>query len=84
MQFSNVQFILFAAPGTWDNLGKTVDRTFNDLIPKTEEERARDAVNYAEEDLLDAFEDLLSGGGDCIGNSDCNAVLGYCDASPSK
>merc|ERR1712117_884370 len=67
-----------SAPGTWDNLGKTLDRTVNDLIPKTEEERERDALNYAKEDALDFFNDLLSGGGDCLGDSDCNAYLGYC------
>merc|ERR1711948_159476 len=42
--------VAVSAPGTWDNIGKSFDRTANDLIPKTEEERARDALNYAEED----------------------------------
>merc|ERR1712241_1377217 len=44
--------VAVSAPGTWDNFGKTLDRTVNDLIPKTEEERERDALNYAEEDGL--------------------------------
>ena len=76
--------LCIAAPGTWDNFGKTLDRTVNDLIPKTEEERERDALNYAKEDALDFFKDFLSGGGDCLGDSDCNAILGYCYPSASK
>jgi len=74
--------VAVSAPGTWDNFGKTLDRTVNDLIPKTEEERERDALNYAEEDALDFFKDFLSGGGDCLRDTDCNAYLGYCYPSP--
>ena len=59
-----------AAPGTYYDLGKVIDRTVYEFIPKTDEERARDALNNAEEDLFDAFEDFISGGGDYR----CNAA----------
>merc|ERR1712244_141511 len=47
--------VAVSAPGTWDNFGKTLDRTVNDF---------------------------LSGGGDCLRDTDCNAYLGYCHPSP--
>ena len=31
---------------------------------------------------MDAVKDFISGGGDCINDSDCNAVVGYCYPSP--
>ena len=55
-----------------------------DEVLDADEERARDALNYAEEDALDFFKDFLSGGGDCLRDTDCNAYLGYCYPSPSK
>lgn len=78
-------FFHFAAPGTWDDLTKGFERTVNELVPKTDEERAKEAVNNAEEDIWDAILDAISGGGDCTSDIDCNAVVGHCYIyQPSK
>ena len=81
-----LSFFHFAAPGTWDDIEKGINRgiqaTANEIFPKSEEELAKEAVNNLEEDALDAFKDFISGGGDCDSDSDCNAVVGYCYRHP--
>lgn len=71
-----------AASESANDLRKGAERFASELIPKTVFERATDSVaqfNHFMEDVWDGVRGGVSGGGHCVSDNDCNALLGHCD-----